>query len=126
METNLLDKMLTAQDEFLAELDKKAEALRTSQTPSDDALKEKDELLGSERQRLENLKGTRQQAVARFDTEIKRQTELIESLEKEIEGDRKTLATAEAGPAPGKHKVTAAKGSKGKKSKRKKASKGSA
>jgi predicted nucleic acid-binding Zn-ribbon protein len=119
MDPNLLEKMLTAQDEFLAVLDKKAEELRKSQTPSEDALKEKDELLDNERKRLENLNGSKEQAVARFEAEITRQNERIKSLEKEIAEDRRSLKSAGEKPAAGKKGAsTLRKAKKGAKTKK--------
>jgi len=89
MDPNLFDKMLTANQEFLKKLDEEADSIRKSTNPSADALKAKQELLASERKRLEDLKGARTQAITRFDAEIQRQTTRLGSLEKEIEEDKK-------------------------------------
>lgn len=91
MDPNLLDKMLTANQEFLKKLDEEAESIRKSTNPSADALKAKQELLASERKRLEDLKGSKTQAINRFDAEIQRQTARLGSLEKEIEDDKKSV-----------------------------------
>lgn len=95
MDPNLLDKLLAAQDAFLAAVDKEVESLRKSQTPSDDAVKAKEEILSSERTRLENLEASKKQSLARFDAEIKRRNDRVKSLEKEIADDRKNLKAAE-------------------------------
>lgn len=91
MDPNLLDKMLTANQEFLKKLDEEAESIRKTTTPSADALKAKQELLASERKRLEDLKGSKAQAITRFDAEIQRQTTRLGDLEKEIEEDKKSV-----------------------------------
>lgn len=91
---NLLEKILAAPEEFLANLDKEMEARRKGETPTEDAVKQKEESLEDERKRLDTLQGSKQQAIARFDDEIKRQTERIKSLTTEIKEDRESLKSA--------------------------------
>lgn len=118
---NLLEKMLRAPEEFLANLDKELEARRKGETATEEAVKRKEESLESERKRLDDLKGSKQQAAARFDDEIKRQSERIKSLEKEISEDRKRL---KEGGKPGDQKdLSPAEAPNGKKPKAKKSGK---
>lgn len=119
MDPNLLDKMLTANQEFLKKLDEEADSIRKGTTSSADALKAKQEFLASERKRLEELKGSKTQAINRFDAEIQRQTTRLGALEKEIEEDKKNVAgDKKDGPGFAKPNVPVAKPRSSKRAKR--------
>lgn len=118
MDPNLFDKMLTANQEFLKKLDEEADSIRKSTNPSADALKAKQELLASERKRLEDLKGARTQAITRFDAEIQRQTTRLGSLEKEIDDDKKGVQGDKNLPGVDKPNIPIAKPRASKRAKR--------
>ena len=119
---NLLEKMLKAPEEFLANLDKELEARRKGETTSEEAVKQKEQSLEGERKRLDDLKASKQQSAARFDDEIKRQSERIKSLEKEISEDRKALKDS-GKPGGGQKDLSPAEAPNGKKPKANKSGK---
>ena len=118
---NLFEKILKAPEEFLANFDKELEARRKGETTSEEAVKQKEQSLEGERKRLDDLKASKQQSAARFDDEIKRQSERIKSLEKEISEDRKALK--DSGKPGGQKDLSPAEAPNGKKPKAKKSGK---
>ena len=90
-------EILTFHKDFAQQFQKHIELIREGRAPSADALvREKEDLLARLRQRLELVNEAKQQAIRRYDEEVRRCKELISQREAEIREDKKALERAAA------------------------------
>lgn len=108
MEVKTIDDILKLQDEFVQKVQKQMEMVSKGKAPSADLLlKEKKELLLHYKERLEAATASREEAVHRYDEDIRHHNEQITRLEKEIKAEKKAIkqSTQAATKAKGQGKT---------------------
>jgi predicted RNase H-like nuclease (RuvC/YqgF family) len=92
MATKTMKDLVTQHQERLERLSGLVEqAKKPKKLPVDFVVREKQSLVTRLRQRLEETKGSKQKAIARFDAEIREREKEISALEKQLAEDREQL-----------------------------------
>jgi Carboxypeptidase regulatory-like domain len=95
MATDLIQDFLKEQQGFLETVRKQMESAARGEAPPPEALLEdRERFAGQARARIDSLKAARAKAIARYDTEIRHQEELLSRVEGEIQSERERLKEA--------------------------------